>query len=57
MIEKYLEYLALNTIYNERRKCNYIWKDYNLYEILKRKSDLEKEILEPYVIDTNSKEI
>lgn len=56
MNELYLEYLVLKSLCDEKRNSIHGWDGYNLYKILIRKDQLEKEILKSYVNDPNSKE-
>lgn len=70
--ERYLEYLALDSILqgymssielnmNRPRECTIWYADntsgvLDLHKLKKRVTELQKEFLEPYVIDSTSKE-
>jgi hypothetical protein len=57
--EKMLEYLVLDKIIKKYLKAyseNYLPEIYNWNKIFDRYTQLKDEFLEPYVIDSNSKE-
>ena len=62
--ERYLEYLALRSIlptYDNSAEYNVRYANHtsikiNIVKLRDRLTELQKEVLEPYVIDSNSKE-